>query len=182
MIDKFEQWFEGTFDNKIQAFTNPSKYAYIVLQHVKVADGLFYGEQAYFNKRNTPYRQFCLKLEEKDNTIIVRNFELHDKKRYLGFVNLQELRDLNLTHRVGCDTIFTYYSDVIGGRTTDRFVGQIEPGCGCRVDWGSRETYLVNNAILTDSCYNVEDKGHDPKTHEHVWGSKHGHFNFIKKP
>ena len=174
MIDKFEQWFEGTFNNKIQAFTNPSKYAYIVVKHVKVANGLFYGEQAYFNKLKTPYRQFCLQLEENDNTIIVRNFDLPDKKRYLGFVNLQELKNLNLTHRSGCDTIFTYYSD--------RFVGQIESGCGCKVDWGGRDTYLVNNAILTNSCYNVEDKGHDPNTHEHVWGSKHGHFNFIKKP
>ena len=174
MIDKFEQWFEGTFNNKIQAFTNPSKYAYIVVKHKKISDHLFYGEQAYFNKTKTPYRQFLLKIEENDGKIIVRNHEIHNKSRYVGFVNLQELVNQNLIYKEGCDTIFTFHET--------QFVGNIESGCKCMVNWGSQETYLVNNAILTETCYNVEDRGHDPKTNQQVWGSRHGHFMFKRLP
>ena len=177
MIDKFEEWLEGKFNNRIQAFTHPSRYAYIVVQHRKVGDHLFYGEQAYFNKLNTPYRQFILQESEKDGTIVVKNYEVPDKSRYLGFKNLNELADLNLTYKVGCDTIFRYYNDI-----GEKFAGEIQPGCQCKVDWAGQETYLNNNAVLTDSCYNVEDKGHDPATHQQVWGSRYGQFMFNKVP
>ena len=174
MIDKFYEWFEGKFTNRIQAFSYPSKYAYIVVEHRKVNNhGLFYGEQAYFNKTQAPYRQFFLQISECHGKIIVRSMEPKDKSMFLGFKNLHLVSGSPLTYKRGCDTIFEDMGDY--------FQGRIEPGCKCFVRWGDKDSYLENHAILGDSWYNVEDKGFDVDTKEQLWGSKNGHFEFKKE-
>ena len=100
MIDRFYEWFEGKFSNKIQAFSHPSKFAYIVVEHRAVNNhGLFYGEQAYFNQLNRPYRQFLLQISECHGKIIVRSMEPKDKSRYLGFKNLNLISGSPLTYK-----------------------------------------------------------------------------------
>ncbi|CAF34280.1 antenna proteins [Synechococcus phage S-PM2] len=173
MIETFYEWFEGKFNNRIQAFTYPSRYAYIVVEHRKVNNhGLFYGEQAYFNKTLKPYRQFILQITESHDNIIVRNYEVKDKSLHLGFKNLNLISGNALTYKPGCDTIFTYHGD--------HFEGHIEEGCNCLVKWGEKDSYLKNSAYIGDGWYNVEDKGFDPETHTQLWGSKFGHFEFKK--
>lgn len=175
MIDLFYEWFEGKFTNRIQAFSYPSKYAYIVVEHRRVNNhGLFYGEQAYFNKTRTPYRQFVLQISERRGKIVVRNMEPQDKTLFLGFNNLNRMQGSPLTYKRGCDTIFEWKPQ------ENQFVGVIEPGCDCLVKWGNRDTYLQNTAYLGETFYHVEDKGFDVSTNEHVWGSKYGHFQFRK--
>ena len=172
MIDQFCDWFEGTFNNKIQAFTYPSRYAYIVVQHRKVSDGWFYGEQAYFNKLKKPYRQFLLNIKEEDGKIRVSSYHIADKTAHLGFQNLDLLLKEPLTHNVGCDTIFE--------SKDGHYVGRIEPGWNCIVMQGTQETYLENLAFLGDGWYNVEDKGFHPESKKQLWGSQHGCFLFKK--
>lgn len=174
MIDKFYEWFEGKFNNKIQAFSYPSKYAYIVVEHRAVnKHGLFYGEQAYFNKTQTPYRQFFLQISECRGKIIVRSMEPENKSLYTGFKNLHLVSGSPLTYKRGCDTIFEDMGD--------HFIGKIQPGCNCFVQWGNTTTYLQNTAILGQNWYNVEDKGFDVDTKQQVWGSKNGYFEFKKQ-
>ena len=173
MIDKFYEWFEGKFENKIQAFSYPSKYAYIVVEHRAVNNhGLFYGEQAYFNQTKTPYRQFFLQISECHGRIIIRSMEPEDKSRYLGFKNLNLVSGSPLTYKRGCDTMFEDMGD--------HFRGKIQPGCNCFVRWGDKDTYLENTALLGKDWYYVEDKGFDVDTNEQVWGSKNGYFQFRK--
>lgn len=176
MIEQFYEWFEGKFTNKIQAFSYPSRYAYIVVEHRKINNhGLFYGEQAYFNQTKKPYRQFILQIFESRDKILVRNYDVPDKTKYTGFQNLNSLSSESLTYKSGCDTIFTWRADA------NQFLGEIEEGCGCLVKWGDKDTYLQNVAALGDGWYNVEDKGFDVITKEQVWGSKHGQFQFKKE-
>lgn len=176
MINQFYDWFEGKFDNKIQAFSYPSKFAYIVVRHKKLSEGgLFYGEQAYFNTLNTPYRQFVMSITNKidGNGIIVRNYEIVEKSKFLGFRNLDLLFDgSELQYKTGCDTIFKWRPEA------NQFIGEIEPGCSCAVPWGNRDTYLKNAAGLGEDWYHVTDQGFDITTHEQVWGTKHGQFQF----
>ena len=173
MIENFCKWFEGTFNNKIQAFTYPSRYAYIVVTHRKVKDGWFYGEQAYFNKTQKPYRQFLLNVVAEDTgNIVVKNYEIKDKSLHLGFKNLESLLNLPLTHKAGCDTIFEFKNG--------HYAGRIQPGCSCVVMQGDNETYLENVAFLGEGWYNVEAKGFDPESKKQVWGSQHGCFLFKK--
>jgi len=176
MIDQFYEWFEGRFNNKIQAFSHPSKFAYIVVEHRAVNNhGLFYGEQAYFNQTKKPYRQFILQISEVHDKIIVRSMEPVDKSLYLGFNNLNTLAASPLTYKSGCDTIFTYRPEA------KQYLGEIEPGCGCMVKWGEKDSYLQNVAALGEGWYNVEDKGFDPQTNQQLWGSRHGRFLFKKE-
>ena len=64
MIEKFNDWFEGTWENKVQAFSQPSKFAMVRLIHKKVpgTDYMYYGEQAYNFSLSRPYRppQTCV--------------------------------------------------------------------------------------------------------------------------
>jgi CpeT protein len=176
MINQFYDWFEGKFDNKIQAFSYPSKFAYIIVRHKKLSeDGLFYGEQAYFNTLNKPYRQFVMSVTNRigGNSIIVRNYELQEKQKFCGFRNTDLLfNSRELTYKHGCDTIFTWKSEA------NQFIGEIEPGCSCAVPWGNKNTYLKNAAALGEDWYHVTDQGFDIDTHEQVWGTKHGQFQF----
>jgi len=85
MIKEFFRLIEGKFENKIQAFSNPSKYAFIRVTHVNLGDGLIYGEQAYNYQLNKPYRQFVLEPKEENGQIHIYNYELIDKENYSGF-------------------------------------------------------------------------------------------------
>lgn len=173
MIKQFYEWFEGTFDNKIQAFSYPSKFAYIVVRHKMVGDGLFYGEQAYFNTLNRPYRQFVMKVTDEHNGIVIRNYECVNKNLYLGFRNMDLVfAPEQLTYKHGCDTIFKWRPEA------NQYLGEIEPGCNCTVMWSDKETYLKNAAGLGEDWYHVTDQGFDKETHQQIWGTRNGQFQF----
>ena len=73
MIDLFCDWFEGTWENKVQAFSQPSKFAMVRLIHTKVpgTDYMYYGEQAYNFSLSRPYRQFIVEaFEERRRTTV----------------------------------------------------------------------------------------------------------------
>lgn len=175
MIETFCNWFEGKWENKVQAFSYPSKFAMIRLLHVKVpgTESMFYGEQAYNYSLNSPYRQFIVEATPDGDSIRVKNYAFA-KKSYLGFKNLDQIKyDEGLTHKVNCDTILKF--------TGDSFSGCVE-GCSCYVDWRDQVTYVKNEIFLSENLYRVVDKGYLVNTEEQVWGGKNGPFQFIKSP
>ena len=173
MINEFFRLLEGKFENKIQAFSNPAKYAYIRVTHVNLGGGLIYGEQAYNYQLHKPYRQFVLKPVEKDNQIRVYNYELIDKENYTGFKRLDEIDQSVLKLKPGCDVIVTPKGS--------SFVGGIQ-GCDCMVEWNGRQTYLQNEIELTPTHYYVMDRGFCAEHKHQLWGSKYGRFEFVRMP
>lgn len=173
MIDKFKTYLEGVFDNKIQAFSNPTRYAHIQVTHRKINDELFYGEQAYNYMLSKPYRQFVLKPIELNGIIKIINYELQDAHRFVGGTNLENITQEDLTERVGCATMFKEVEDV--------FHGEIE-GCECYVNWRGVDTYLINKIQLGEQHYFVLDKGMSKKSNSQIWGSKWGEFKFYRMP
>jgi len=173
MIEKFCDWFEGTWDNKIQAFSYPSKYAMVRLIHKKVpgTKSMFYGEQAYNYSLDAPYRQFLVEATLDGEAIRVKNYDF-DKSAYLGFKNL-EIISKNLTIKENCDTILKFDGN--------SFVGSIE-GCSCYVEWQDQVTYVKNEIFLTKNEYHVVDRGYLLDKDEQVWGGKYGPFKFNKVP
>ena len=91
MIKKFNQYLEGIFDNKLQAFSNPSRYAHIRVTHRKIDDNLFYGEQAYNYMLSKPYRQFVLQPTEQNGIVKVINYELKESHKFVSATNLENL-------------------------------------------------------------------------------------------
>jgi hypothetical protein len=60
----------------------------------------------------------------------------------------------------------------------DGFVGEVEPGCRCLVERKGATAYLVSSFELDAGGMRTIDRGHDPKTHEQLWGSLAGPFEF----
>jgi CpeT protein len=173
MIDLFKQYLEGKFNNKAQAFSNPSRYAHIIITHIDIGEGLFYGEQAYNYQIGLPYRQFVLEPTIKNDKILVLNYEITDKHLYRNGKNLESLTRNSLTKKDGCDTIFDYVNDKFVGGTT---------GCECFVNWRGRNTYLQTQVELTKDFYYVIDKGMCAEHHHQIWGSRYGRFEFKRMP
>lgn len=173
MIEEFYKLLEGKFENRDQAFTNPSKYAYIRVTHTSIGDGLFYGEQAYNYQLSKPYRQFVLEPTLSDSGIKILNYEVLNKEKFVNFKNLDKLNRDVLKLRSGCDVNL-----VKDGPT---FKGGLS-GCDCYVEWSGRDTYLQNEIELTPTHYYVKDLGFCQKNHHQIWGSKHGRFEFKRMP
>lgn len=173
MIETFCSFFEGTFSNKYQAMSDPSRYAMVRLIHKKVpnTESMFYGEQAYNYSLRKPYRQFVVEAVEKGNIVRVKNYDF-DKTLFMGFQNLDNLRDC-LTYKPDCDTILEFQGN--------EFKGSIQ-GCNCYVEWQNQTTYVKNEICLGRDYYNVVDRGFLLGTDRQVWGSKYGIFKFKRMP
>ena len=171
MIETLHEWLTGSFENKIQAFSNPSKYAMIRVTHVPIWDGWFYGEQAYTYQANKPYRQFVLLPTLEGDSIRILNYEIEGKEQFAGCQNLDKLTKDMLRLKTGCDVNLTFNgSSFIGGLS----------GCDCYVKWNGRDTYLQNEIELTSIYYYVKDLGFCQENHHQIWGSKYGRFEFKK--
>ena len=172
MIEEFFKLIEGQFENKIQAFSNPSKYAFIRVTHINLGDGLIYGEQAYNYEVHKPYRQFVLEPVELNGKIQILNYEILNKENYAGGVRLEEINKDILKLKPGCDVIMNYHDNHFQGGIT---------GCDCMVNWGDQKTYLQNQILLTATRYCVLDKGFSVETKEQIWGSKYDRFEFVRR-
>ena len=173
MIDEFFRLLEGKFENKIQAFSNPSKYSYIRVTHVNIGNGLFYGEQAYNYQLNKPYRQFVLQPVLEDDTIRIFNYKLKYPSDFVNFKNIDTINQRDLELKLGCDIVLKQYGRSFKGGLT---------GCDCMVDWMGRQTYLQNEIELTPTHYYVMDRGFCAQHGHQLWGSKYGRFEFARMP
>ena len=173
MIDRFRSLLSGTFDNKRQAYSNPTLYAHIRVTHKDIGSGLFYGEQAYTYELNKPYRQFVLEPVQEGSFIKVINYELKNKSRYIGYKNLDEITRDDLIKKDGCELLFHEpgAKNIFNGGTI---------GCDCIVNRGGKDTYLESRVTLTPSQYVVIDRGFCVEKHTQEWGSEHGAFYFDK--
>ena len=168
-------WLHGKFENKIQAFSYPSKYAMIRVTHLPVISGEFlYGEQAYTYQLNKPYRQFVLRITRNAEKYTLLNYEIvKDKNLFAGCKNLDKLTRDMLKLKKGCDVDLTFNgSAFVGGLT----------GCDCSVTWNGKDTYLQNEVELTEDFYYVKDLGYSREHGGQIWGSKYGRFEFKKMP
>lgn len=163
MIDEFRNRLIGIFENKRQAFRNPSRFAYVRIVHKDVDGSLIYGEQAYHYMLKSPYRKFVLEPVEDNGRLVIKNYSVtnHD---------LPITKD-NLSYRDGCDIYFNLIDDV--------FVGSSE-GCNCVVMRGNKETYFTTKAQVGINYYHVIDRGFDPSSKKQIWGTEFGPFEFTK--
>jgi CpeT protein len=61
----------------------------------------------------------------------------------------------------------------------EQFVGTVE-GCNCLVEREGKKTYVKNSTYLGEDTYKVYDRGYEVDTDEYIWGSRWGHFVFIR--
>ena len=173
-MNTFLELLEGTFANKRQAQSHPTRYAHIRVQHKRISENRIYGEQAYNYQINRPYRQFVIEVIAEKEQFRLKNYEIEDAYRFIGCNNLEDITDDILTYREGCDIIMkqTAHNTYKGGTST----------CECWVYRNGVKTYVQNEVLLTETNYQVVDRGLHAENHTKVWGSDYGAFNFARMP
>ena len=177
-LHRLRQLLCAGFSNREQAFENPPLYGHIQvrfrpLPHLE--EGSFLLEQAYAIAPNEPYRVRVLRTTLcPERGLIILNFAIRDDRRFWGAIDDAErraqIKEDDLTLLEGC-TYLVQESD-------NGFRGAVEPGCGCLVHRRNKTTYLVSEFVLRDGAMETIDRGYDPETHEHLWGSIAGPFHF----
>ncbi|BAU05833.1 MULTISPECIES: chromophore lyase CpcT/CpeT [Fischerella] len=169
------------FSNQEQAFENPPFYAHIRVcmrpLPLELLSGVsFFVEQAYDYMLNDPYRMRVLKLLTTQKHIIIENYTVKEEQRFYGASrNIERLKTLNaddLEKLPGCNMIVEW--------TGNSFKGKVEPGKACIVFRKGHKTYLDSEFEINEEKFISLDRGRDPETDEHIWGSVAGPFHFVR--
>lgn len=178
-LTRLVQLLSGGFSNQDQAFENPPLYAHILVKFrplPQLEPGSLLLEQSYAINPVAPYRIRVLRPERRDGQLIIHNQALRDAERFWGGVEDAEKRSAISTDDLmlleGC----TYVVQERG----QGFVGEVEPGCRCLVERKGKTAYLVSSFELDAEGMRTIDRGHDPNTHEQLWGSLAGPFEFAR--
>lgn len=165
------------FSNQAQAFDNPPLYAHILVKFrplPQLEPGSLLLDQSYAINPAAPYRLRVLRPAQRDGQLIIHNQALADDRRFWGAIDDPErrhqIRPEDLRPLEGC----TYIVREEG----EGFVGEVEPGCRCLVERKGTTAYLVSSLELFATGMRTIDRGHDPSSHEQLWGSLAGPFEF----
>ena len=179
-LQQLTRMLSGGFSNQQQAFDNPPLYAHILVRFrpaPQLMPGSLLLEQAYAIAPKEPYRIRILRPWLcPERGLVILNFTIRDAQRFGGAVDdperIAEIREEDLTLLEGC----TYLVKPAG----NGFEGEVEPGCRCLVKRKNRTSYLVSSFVLTPDSMETIDRGYDPETHDHLWGSIAGAFRFSR--
>ena len=176
-LARLVQLLSAGFSNQSQAFDNPPLYAHILVKFrplPQLAPGSLLLEQSYAINPVAPYRIRVLRPERRDGQLVIHNQSLREAERFWGAVEDADKRAAitvaDLQPLEGC-------SYVVQERG-DGFVGEVEPGCRCLVERKGATAYLVSSFEIDPAGMRTIDRGHDPQTHEQLWGSLAGPFEF----
>ena len=178
-LGRLVRLLSGGFSNQEQAFENPPLYAHILVKFrplPQLAPGSLLLEQSYAINPAAPYRIRVLRAEAQGDQLIIHNQALVDDQRFWGAVDDHERRSQiqssDLLPLEGCAYVVR--------EEGDGFVGEVEPGCRCLVERKGVTSYLVSQLELGPDGMRTIDRGHDPVTHDHLWGSLPGPFEFAR--
>ncbi|WP_448602486.1 CpcT/CpeT family chromophore lyase [Thermoleptolyngbya sp.] len=175
------RWMAADFSNQEQAFENPPFFAHIRVcmrpLPVELLSGIsLFVEQAYDYALNDPYRLRVLKLVDAGDHIEIENYTVKDETEFYGasrdLALLSKLTSDRLEKLPGCNMIVEW--------TGHSFRGKVEPGKACMVTRRGKETYLDSEFEIDDQLFISLDRGRDPETDEHIWGSVAGPFHFVR--
>lgn len=180
-IATLARWMAADFSNQEQAFENPPFFAHIRVcmrpLPLETLSGVsFYVEQAYDYMLNNPYRVRVLKLVNAGERIMIENYLVKDEQQFYGASRepqrLQAIASEHLEKLLGCNMLVEW--------TGNSFKGSVEPGKGCIVVRKDKKTYLDSEFEIDQERFISLDRGRDPDTDEHVWGSVAGPFYFVR--
>ena len=175
------RWMAADFSNQAQAFENPPFYAHIRVcmrpLPLEVLSGVsFLVEQAYDYMITNPYRVRVLKLLNRNSHIEIENYTVKEEQKFYGASRdrdrLSTLKAEDLEKLPGCNMIVEW--------TGSSFKGKVEPGKACIVVRKGQTTYLDSEFEIDAEKFISLDRGRDPQTDEHLWGSVAGPFYFVR--
>lgn len=180
-IATLARWMAADFSNQAQAFENPPFFAHIRVCMRPLPPELLSGislfvEQAYDYSMNDPYRLRVLKLVMQDGRIEIENYCVKGEDEFFGASrDLKRLAALTVDRLEilpGCNMQVEW--------TGSSFKGRVQPGKACMVVRKGKTTYLDSEFEIDADKFISHDRGRDPETDEHVWGSVAGPFEFVR--
>ena len=179
-LGRLTKQLSASFNNQKQAFDNPPLYGHILVRFrplPQLKAGSLLLEQAYAVAPHEPYRIRVLRPNIcNQRGLIIDNYALQDNQRFWGAIEdsskRAQIKESDLSLLEGC----TY----LVSENKKGFQGEVEPGCRCIIKRNGFESYLVSRFELSESGMITIDRGYNPKTHEHLWGSIAGPFKFDK--
>lgn len=180
-LETLARWMAADFSNQEQAFENPPFYAHIRVcmrpLPLELLSGVsFFVEQAYDYALNDPYRLRVLKLMPQNGQIAIENYTVREEAAFYGasrdLKRLYTLKAEQLEKLPGCNMLVEW--------TGHSFKGKVEPGKACMVVRKGKTTYLDSEFEIDAEKFISLDRGRDPETDEHVWGSVAGPFYFVR--
>ncbi|MCG5062027.1 chromophore lyase CpcT/CpeT [Limnoraphis robusta] len=180
-IATLARWMASDFSNQPQAFENPPFFAHIRVcmrpLPTELLDGVsLYLEQAYDYILNQPYRVRILKFIPREDYIEIENYAIDNQDQFYGASRQPErLKDLKREQikKLPCCSFITRW-------TGHSFKAEVEPGKGCMVERKGQLTYLDSWFEVYENRMVSHDRGRDPETDEHIWGSVAGPFEFVR--
>lgn len=175
------RWLAADFSNQQQAFENPPLFAHIRVcmrpLPYELLNGLsLYLEQAYDINLNQPYRVRILKLVSAEDHIDIENYAIDREEQFYGASRdpqrLQAFKTEQIKKLPGCNFITKW--------TGNSFKGEVESGKACTVVRQGKTTYLDSHFEIDEHKFISHDRGRDPETDEHIWGSIAGPFEFVR--
>jgi len=176
------RWMAADFSNQQQAFENPPFFAHIRVcmrpLPLELLSGVsFLVEQAYDYILNQPYRVRVLRLVEVGDRIEIENYTVKQEQQFYGASRepqrLKALTADRLEKLPGCNMVVEW-----NGHS---FRGVVEPGKACMVLRQGINTYLDSEFEIDQDKFISLDRGRDPETNEHIWGSYAGPFYFFRR-
>lgn len=180
-IATLARWMAADFSNQAQAFENPPFFAHIRVCMRPLPLELLAGvsllvEQAYDYNINDPYRLRVLKLLVQNDHVEIENYSVKDEQEFFGASRdpkrLLALTADRLVKLPGCNMQVEW--------TGTRFKGKVQPGKACIVVRKGQTTYLDSEFEIDENQFISLDRGRNPETDEHVWGSVAGPFEFVR--
>ena len=162
ILQDFHQVFAGVWDNKTQAFSNPSLFARVRVRIEPEAiyqDRIWYRQsQAYNYNLQNPYRVRLLEVVTTDESrfLVIRHYKPEEEINYLE----------------GCNMNVVQVEE-----SKSEFYGAIASN-SCKVQKKGKETCLRSELYVNTNEMRTLDQGFDTETGKLVWGSRHGHFIF----
>jgi hypothetical protein len=180
-IATLARWMAADFSNQQQAFENPPFYAHIRVcmrpLPYRLLNGVsLYLEQAYEMMLKQPYRARVLKLTTVGDRIEIENYTIKEAESVYGAARDRDL----LTTLTGDRLALMPCCNMHVEWTGQSFKGTVEPGKGCMVERKGQQTYLDSVFEIDGDKFQSWDRGRDPETDEHIWGSLAGPFYFTR--
>lgn len=180
-ISTLARWMAADFSNQEQAFANPPLFAHIRVCMRPLPSGIVEGtglfvEQAYDYALHDPYRVRVLEILQVDDHIEIKNYTLKDEQPFYGAA-----RNLELLHKLGPDQLLEMPGcNMIVEWDGSGFKGKVQPGKACMVVRKGQTTYLDSEFEIDEHKFISRDRGRDPESDEHIWGSVAGPFYFVR--
>ena len=92
-MNEFTELLVGTFANKRQAQSHPTRYAHIRVSHRLIGGNRIYGEQAYNYLLNRPYRQFVIDVVQEKEEYRLKNYEIINPLQFAECKNIDKITD-----------------------------------------------------------------------------------------